>query len=342
MSIGQSGRATALVVIVGIACVLGWGMNKVSGELAASHSYSPPLPVPAKAAPLVATKSRDVAAKAPVETDALKSLNSAFRGAYSKAREDVLSVPDPVIVFEGESVVLLVDKKREEKRFQPAIYDHLKTMAHVPMALYLLIEPQGYGTLDAKRLERLKAYRKRLEAARASLGIRGFSPEQEKRQQEILTASMEFIDQTEKRKTVQLVHMGEYILRMRPLIDANIREAANAQLDALHAQVMAWKAAVPTDQWKRLRVVVMGGHTPRTGNFATQYFSRLLGEPLDDRRLVYAESLWDEKDSVNLLGRCVLDSEISHAFFGDRQRLFRDLLSDAAEKHIGSLSFPAR
>jgi hypothetical protein len=66
-----------------------------------------------------------------------------------------------------------------------------------------------------------------------------------------------------------------------------------------------------------------------------------LGEARGEgRRVVYAESLWDEEKAVNLLGTLRLDGKLSVAMFGDPYRLYRDLLADSARRAIDDILAP--
>ncbi len=55
-----------------------------------------------------------------------------------------------------------------------------------------------------------------------------------------------------------------------------------------------------------------------------QYLARLLREPGEGRRIIYAESMFDEQKALNLLGTHWLDASAT-IFFGDSLRLHRDL-----------------
>ena len=81
--------------------------------------------------------------------------------------------------------------------------------------------------------------------------------------------------------------------------------------------------------------------TARGENAAVQYFARLFGETTGEgRRVVYAESLWDEEKALNLLGTLRLDGKLSEAVFGDRFRMYRDFLADGARAAIDEILAP--
>jgi hypothetical protein len=124
---------------------------------------------------------------------------------------------------------------------------------------------------------------------------------------------------------------------MAPLVMENVTEATRAQLDAIHAQVSAWRRDLSPREWDQLHVLIIGPHMPREDLVVTQYFLRLLHEPREGRRVVYAESLWQEPQALDLLGTHLLDGSVGEAFFGDYMRMHRDLLGDAASQYLPRL-----
>ena len=84
-------------------------------------------------------------------------------------------------------------------------------------------------------------------------------------------------------------------------------EAARVELDALHSQVSEWRRQMTPDEWKALHVVVMGAHMPRDSEITMQYFQRLLDEPIEGRRIIFAEGLWEEPRALDLLGTHLVD-----------------------------------
>jgi hypothetical protein len=57
--------------------------------------------------------------------------------------------------------------------------------------------------------------------------------------------------------------------------------------------VRAWRATLTDGEWERLTVIARGGQLPRRGDLAVQHFARLLGEPGEGRRGLYAEGHGD-------------------------------------------------
>jgi hypothetical protein len=82
------------------------------------------------------------------------------------------------------------------------------------------------------------------------------------------------------------------------------------------------------------------------GLFALPDFAKVLGEPshnlgypLESRRLIYAESIRQDRDPLDLMATILIDGDASEAFFGDRWRTSRDVLADGAEEYLKRLSF---
>jgi hypothetical protein len=96
--------------------------------------------------------------------------------------------------------------------------------------------------------------------------------------------------------------------------------------------MQAFKKEWTTEEWNRFCVVIQGAAMPRKESLATQYFAKLLGQPGEGRRIVYAESLYEEHKALNLLGTVEFDGGLSISFFNDPDRMYRDLLADATRE----------
>jgi len=91
------------------------------------------------------------------------------------------------------------------------------------------------------------------------------------------------------------------------------------------------------EQWHELRVLVLGAYMARQGELFLQYFSQLLETPMQgDRRLVYFDGD-DLQGAFDRLGTTMLDAMASHAIFGDRERLHRDVLADETTRYLKGL-----
>jgi hypothetical protein len=267
-------------------------------------------------------------------SDPLIELNQAFREAYAECRQRLLARSGPTIVVEGDNLVLLHKGTRREAKVIPEMYHLLKAVAHIPLAVYVLLVPFGDTSLDKECQERLRDYRQRVVQAEKSLKDRGLPEEALHRQQEIIRGSVRFLDFALEKKQVSTEELRLFTREVGDKLLANAAQAAKAELDGLDAQLHTWRATLSAEEWANLHVVVMGSALPRQGNLAIQYFAHVLGEKGECKRIVYAESIFDESRALNLLGTHLLDSRIGSAFFGDAERMHRDLLSDAAREYL--------
>jgi hypothetical protein len=272
----------------------------------------------------------------PVHPPALTALNNAFRAAYADAKSRVLASSGPTLIVNGDNFALLRGGRRVEANVGVPIYDPVKTIAHIPLAIYVTLTP-GDGALEDDRLKTLAGLRELIPPAQASLDALKLSAATLARQKQIVAASLSFLDDVAGRRRFARSSLLGFTRGMAPLVMENVTEATRAQLDATHAQVSAWRRDLSLEEWNRLQVLIIGPHMPRQDLVVTQYFLRLLHEPGEGRRVVYAESLWEEPKALDLLGTHLLDGSVGEAFFGDYLRMHRDLLGDAASRYLPRL-----
>ena len=272
----------------------------------------------------------------PVQPPALTALNNAFRAAYADAKRRVLASSGPTLIVNGDNFALLRDGRRLEANVGTPIYDPVKTIAHIPLALYVTLTP-GDGAVDDDRLKTLAGLRELIPPAEASLHTLKLSATTLARQKQIVAASLAFLDEVAGRRRFARSSLLAFTHGLAPLVMENVTEATRAQLDAIHARITVWRRDMSPREWDQLHVLIIGPHMPREDLVVMQYFLRLLHEPREGRRVVYAESLWTEPQALDLLGTHLLDGGVGEAFFGDYMRMHRDLLGDAASQYLPSL-----
>jgi len=272
----------------------------------------------------------------PVQPQALTALNNAFRAAYADAKTRVLASSGPTLIVNGDNLALLRGGRRIEANVGTSIYDPVKTIAHIPLAIYVTLTPADEAIGD-DRLKTLAGLRHLIPPAEASLDTLKLSVATLARQKQIVAASVAFLDDVAGRRKLARSSLLAFTRAMAPLLMENVTEATRAQLDAVHAQVSAWRRDLSPQEWSRLHVLIVGPHMPREDLVVTQYFLRLLHEPGEGGRVVYAESLWEESKALDLLGTHLLDGSAGEAFFGDYMRMHRDLLGDAAKQYLPRL-----
>src|SRR5262245_16407491 len=79
------------------------------------------------------------------------------------ARKLDLAGGGPIILLQGDELILVRNGKETPVNVFPPEYDTLKVFAHMPVAIYLMLGPPGAGELKADRLQQLRAYRAKVE-----------------------------------------------------------------------------------------------------------------------------------------------------------------------------------
>ena len=287
------------------------------------------------------TSENGAAPVAAPSKDSLVALNDTFRAAYRELRTWRTSRLDPVIIVQFDDLHLIRAGKTTTETFTPPIYHQYKAIAHIPLALYVKLARYPEQPFDKAMLEWLTAYMKQVQAAGASLdGRPGWTPEQLGIHKKIVADSLKFMETIGAAEQFHDDQLNAYTRAMRPLVLASADAAARAQLDGLHALVNKWKAELGP-HWSHVDVVVLGPKQPRPGNVQYEYFVRAMGRGAVGKRLWYAEGIFDKDGGMNLLGTILVDRATSLAFFDDPVRLERDLLADAAQRHLNRL-FPRR
>jgi hypothetical protein len=282
----------------------------------------------------VSPQAADHAATVQEPADPLVNLNNMSRMLYAQAKATALANKDPVLIVVGDDLVLRKGDKRTSARVIPEIFHTLKSIAHVPMALDVALAAHGEKPFDEQTLHELRDYRSLFPAAVGKVANAGLDGEQRERQKAILTASSAFLDSVIHNGRCTSAERIAFTRKMNPLVMANAAAAARAALDVLHHQVCQWKNEMTPEERNRFTVLVIGRQLPRKDNLAVQYFARLLGQPGEGNRLIYAEGLAEEPRALDLLATYRVDTQIGIDFFNDPQRMQRDLLADGARDYL--------
>ena len=269
--------------------------------------------------------------------DALAQLNTVARAAYGDGRAALIARASPVIVVAFDELVLLRDGKETREAFTPAAYHQLKSVAHLPLGVVALLAAQSPGARDGAWRARLTELGTRARSADLAIDRLDLAAPQKTRQHRIVADSLQFIDAALTGGAPAETALTAFAHAMAPLVLANAYDAARAQIDGLHALAQRWRKEMSEQEWQHLFVVVLGPKLPRAGNVQYAYFVEALGAGSADRRVIYAEGIFDQKQAIALLATIVTDRRAGIAFFNDETRLERDLLSDAARAYLPRL-----
>jgi hypothetical protein len=277
----------------------------------------------------------------------LVALDDRFVDIYEAARRQLLEDQKAraLIVVDGDSLLLYHGGSEPQviAGLRPPLYEKLKTLSHVPLAIYCLVVGRNDGGtgLEPPVLSALQDYRQQLRSAAAELDT---TAEVEtgvlSREIAVLDRALAFLDRIVADGRVSQAGLSEYAHANVADLNACFAAATRVQLDVCHGHMMRLKeTAFSAEDWASLRVVVMGPHMAHKDQNFLQYFSRLLHTPkYACKRVVYFEGE-DRDGALDLMGTAILDFQASRTIFDDETRLHRDVLADATTRYLDEL-FP--
>lgn len=276
--------------------------------------------------------------------DRLSDLDRRFVKIYEAARANIVARQQlrALIVIDDDRL-LLYRHGHPAQTFpglQPPLYTKLKTLGHTPLALFCLLGGAPEGPLDDSLMSGIADYRAALASCAQDLDTSeeartGVLPQPSP----LYAKVMKFLDRLaasrEHSRAALAAFAGDVGADIGPLLAA----AARAQLDACDALVThIRRELLSAEEWRELRVLVLGPYMARQGELFLQYFSKLLDTPMQgDKRLVYYDGD-DIAGAFDRLGTVMLDATASHAIFGDRARLHRDVLADETTHYLEGLA----
>lgn len=272
-------------------------------------------------------------------TEAVEKLNLKFRELYAAARAERLAKAGPTIIAKGDSLVLLRGGERAEgSRVSPHYHD-LKTISHVPLAVYCAVSSHLNKPIDEQHSKPLREFLMLIKQVRESLATVFEQAEIRTRQDKLLNRCESFTKKVLSEGVCSDAALDQFIDDIRPGMLQNVEDATRLRIDNYHSQMKIWRKQLNAGEWAQLHVVIPGAALPRRNSAAVQYFSKLLQERGEGKRVIYAESQFEESKDLQLLGTHLLDAQVGAAFFGDPWRMQRDLLGSAADSYLDTLDF---
>ncbi len=286
----------------------------------------------------------------PPRNGPFSAFNIGFHATYTRLVEQVLDQLGkgvPVVVLIGDDATLLCDGGEQREQVIPAHYHELKALAHLAFGVQLTLMANGSGHLTELTSSELHEKRAQIREAQAaangstscaSSSIRMKAPA------ELLCRARALVDRALAEGVVDFDRLQEHVRALASNAFDTAQLAVCIELEQLHALLGRWRNDLGEKRWAGLYVVICGAHQPRYREATCQYFGRLLHQPEGsaaerEDRMVYGEGLCDVEAALDLLARHMVDQRASNLLFGDRRRLQKDLLADAASAEVRKL-FP--
>ena len=268
-------------------------------------------------------------------------MKAEFLEIYAGARDQFAHVA-PVLVLLGDDLTLFRRTGHIETSMASDLALFLKSVAHVPVTMFVVSERLGDRPWDEVARSQLLELGVVVKALRGSLTALAGEDAQRASDtaREILDASGSFVARALSDGAASVTALASFTSSVGPAMRQCASLASHLQLVSLHGAVTKLLRELDPSERRAFQVVVVGTHEGRARSLGIQYFSKLLGEPPGaEERVVYAEGLHTVEEARALLGAHRLDVAIAKAFFGDPRCLHRDVLGDAAKDELQHLDF---
>ncbi len=280
--------------------------------------------------------ARVALAGSPVD-DKLDALNVLSRANYAKAKSATLAHLSPIIVVESDALTLIRNGTQRREGYLPSRYRELKDIAHIGMAVYSLAQPHADNDDFGSWRDDLATYRAHVAELLPLIGDIGLHWDDAKRQRELLTTSLAFMDRIQAQRRVTMAEIRSYADDVGPILLGDLYDASNAELGSLDELVKRWRREMNDTEWQQLYVVVLGLGRPRERHPPYDYFLRLLGKDAEGSRLFHADNVTDVAGALDLLATTVNDRRLAAAFFNDPSRMDQGLMRESTKRHLDKM-----
>lgn len=262
-------------------------------------------------------------------------VNVEFRNFYASALKEKRKKFGPVIVCSGGDMILFRNGSCSVVNLIPEKYSFIKTIAHVPLAVFVALDQHCGEKLPESLLENLVSFKKKYEEAIKKKDHWILKKGSRESLDSMLSDSSKFIEKVAAAKMVNKKELDQFARSMSARVLESADEAVFYELGKTDNQIAKWKKDMQADEWDKLKVVVVSPHMPRQQNRQMLYFLKLFNEKEEGHRVVYMDGDPEQEEkALNLLAVHELDRDIAVSFFNDPWRMHRDLLGDAGKKFI--------
>ena len=277
---------------------------------------------------------------------AITDLNQSFHESYNnlihRTFEGLGKETTPVIVMAHEEVMLFHKGQQETVNVIPELYHQMKGIGHVSFGVYVTLADNGYGELREDIRESLEQQKYLIDRGLSYLNVKPLPMKYMPTQLKVLESAQEIINEVLVEGVVVEEKVLQYGQISAPWYLESAAISARLEIDLLHDTVMAWKAQMGEENFKRIYVVVCAAHQGRYREATLQYFQRLLHDQEGlaaemENRVIYAEHIDEPTAALDLLARHLVDQRASVDLFGSCTRLQRDLMSDGAREYLREL-----
>lgn len=296
--------------------------------------------------PIVVKEVKPTLPEVNVEQDWQQALKTSFRNHYkivANNHSKKMHANYPVITQDFLNMTLIKsDGEKIRFKMEKKPYFTFAHTSHPPLTVYSILHSSDFEVDNDSTLLKLSNYSRILDDAEKGIGkVEHINVKQKQRILSLLTQSNNYVQKVISNKETSREEYHDFAKSVRPLVEDNLYDGAMEQLTQFHKQLENWRIEFPDENWKELRVAMLGFHQPRDLYALKLYFQWLLNEPDIEKRVVYAEFQFPvfgknrekaEERALELLTKVDLEKEASFFLLGEETLLQKDVMGPAAEK----------
>lgn len=262
----------------------------------------------------------------------LADLNTGFITLYRAQNAAVLAQLPLIVIVNYDGVIAIERTQKTQYAFSPG-HDEMKTALHAALAYQgLMNELAGPNSTmtwrDAERfLSSLVELMLLIEQTQASATA-----------QQGATAVIAKLQQATRaaiaQQKVTLKDIAATLSSVEPEVMAVNNEIGQSLINAMMATLQAIKEKVTPAVWEKVIVVVPGPATARVNNLGVAAAAAVLGEAALGKQIFYSEAIYDDEGIVRYVQTLMRDKHFSTLMFDQPYRMWRDVLSETAEKYL--------
>ncbi|KIC42485.1 hypothetical protein RA27_03730 [Ruegeria sp. ANG-R] len=263
------------------------------------------------------------------QNDALSAItefDKAMLSIFRQGQDALTAQTRPVMVIARDVTVMTKTGDASYPRDAPS-YLIFKSTSHVLLGIIGAVTPWPEDAAEnARWKEDFEAISTAIDTLLASVDHLNLPEDAIARQRQMLDTARSFIRDAISRGTLTPEEVSKAINDMRPVWAANMRDAARAELAALHKAVSDARAAMSKDDWDKMYVVHHGGSNVTGVNVVELYLERVMPQKVVAGQVMFAENAHGNKAMADYVGYELMQRHVGVWAFGDPRRMEVDLL----------------
>ncbi|WP_170475486.1 hypothetical protein [Ruegeria arenilitoris] len=270
--------------------------------------------------------------------NAIEDFDHAMLSIFRRGQDALTATTRPVMIIARDVTVLSDDGGQATYSRDAPHYLVFKSTSHILLGIIGAVTPwpQGDAASELWKNE-FSTISEEIEKLLPLIDGLKISESAMVRQKKMLETAKAFVDQALSEQKLTREAVIKVINDMRPEWSANMRDAARAELEALHKAVSDARSEMDEDDWNKMYVVHHGGSNVKNVNVVLLYLQRVMPEKVTAGQVLFAESAHGTDAMAKYAGYAKMQRLVGAWAFGDPARMEVDLLGYEAGSILDEL-----